>query len=117
MDEPEKCLSMASPATYRICVQGAIQRSWSASFSGMRVSFRHASTPEAVTYLTGDVLDQADLLGLLNRLYGLGLPLVSVQWRRQKVEHGRAKRLGKLANASRGQAQRTSRPKRGAAKG
>jgi hypothetical protein len=52
----------------------------------MRVTFRHLSTPDAVTFLTGDVLDQADLMGLLNRLYGLGLPLVSVQWRRAKVE-------------------------------
>jgi hypothetical protein len=94
---------MASPATYHICVQGAIQRSWSELFTGMRVTFRHLSTPDAVTFLTGDVLDQADLMGLLNRLYGLGLPLVSVQWRRGRVTQpaqARSRKSGKV-NAER----------------
>ena len=86
MDGSRDRLGMASPATYHICVQGAIQRSWSELFTGMRVTFRYLATPDAVTFLTGDVVDQADLMGLLNHLYGLGLPLVSVQWRRGKVK-------------------------------
>jgi hypothetical protein len=36
-----------------------------------------------VTILKGEVLDQAALVGLINRLYGLGLPLISVEWVRQ----------------------------------
>jgi hypothetical protein len=83
----------------------------------MRVTFRHASTVDAVTYLTGEVLDQADLLGLLNRLYGLGLPLVSVQWRRQTVAQGKPRRVGTSPKGRRAQAQRNTRSKRGAAKG
>jgi len=79
MAETSDPLTMSRPAEYRICVQGAIERSWSELFDGMRVSYRHVATPNALTVLTGDVLDQAALMGLLNRLYGLGLPLVSVQ--------------------------------------
>jgi hypothetical protein len=33
-----------------------------------------------VTTLTGKLLDQAALLGVLNQVYDLGLPLMLVQW-------------------------------------
>jgi hypothetical protein len=33
-----------------------------------------------VTVLTGQLTDQAMLLGVLNGLYGLGLCLLSVEW-------------------------------------
>jgi hypothetical protein len=84
MLEHQDRLTMSGPAEYRICVQGAIERSWAELFAGMKVAYRNVTTPNALTVLTGDVLDQAELIGLLNRLYGLGLPLVSVQWRRRK---------------------------------
>ena len=32
-----------------------------------------------VTVLTGQVMDQAELFGTLNRLYNLGFPLLSVE--------------------------------------
>jgi hypothetical protein len=85
MPEQQDRLTMSGPAEYRICVQGAIERSWTDLFAGMKVAYRNVASPGALTVLTGDVLDQAELIGLLNRLYGLGLPLVSVQWRRRKV--------------------------------
>jgi hypothetical protein len=90
MPEQQDRLTMSGPAEYRICVQGAIERSWTDLFAGMKVAYRNVATPGALTVLTGGVLtggvlDQAELIGLLNRLYGLGLPLVSVQWRRGKV--------------------------------
>jgi len=88
MAETSDPLTMSRPAEYRICVQGAIERSWSELFDGMRVSYRHVATPNALTVLTGDVLDQAALMGLLNRLYGLGLPLVSVQLRHSQRKRG-----------------------------
>jgi hypothetical protein len=117
MDGSRARLGMASPATYHICVQGAIQRSWSELFTGMRVTFRHLSTPDAVTFLTGDVLDQADLMGLLNRLYGLGLPLVSVQWRRGKVEQPAQERSRKSGKAHPARTRRKASPKGGVAEG
>ena len=84
MPEQTDRLTMSGPAAYRVCVQGAIDRSWVDLFAGMKLAYRNVATPNALTVLTGDVLDQAELMGLLNRLYGLGLPLVSVQWRRRK---------------------------------
>jgi hypothetical protein len=86
MPEEHERLTMAGAAAYRVCVQGAIERSWADLFGGMKVTYRNLATPNALTVLTGDVLDQAELIGLLNRLYGLGLPLVSVQWRHSKAD-------------------------------
>jgi hypothetical protein len=72
-------LSLADPAMYRICVQGVIGPSWSEDFAGFTISGQRLDDPSAMSCLQGRVQDQAELLGVLNRLYGLGLPLLSVQ--------------------------------------
>ncbi len=73
-------LSLHLPATYRICVQGALNENWSDYFSGLTLVSDSNAAPAGVTILTGQLTDQAALVGLLNRLYGLGLPLISVEW-------------------------------------
>jgi hypothetical protein len=80
MPEQRGRLTMAGPAQYRVRLQGVIERNWVDQLARMRVSYRNVGRANARTILTGEVLDQAELMGLLNRLYGLGLPLVSVQW-------------------------------------
>ena len=67
------------PANYRITVEGYLDDSWSDCVGGMTISaIRHAEKV-AVTTLMGQVRDQAELLGLLNTLYELHLPLLSVK--------------------------------------
>jgi hypothetical protein len=61
-------------STYQIRVRGHFEEKWSGSFDGFSVN----AQPEGVSVLTGSVLDQASLYGLLNRLQHLGLPLLSV---------------------------------------
>jgi hypothetical protein len=63
------------PATYEIRVPGHIGEQWSDWAGGMTIAVEGEGPP--VTTLTGAV-DQAALLGLLRRLYSLGLPLISV---------------------------------------
>ncbi len=77
---------MSGSASYRVCVQGAIDYGWAGQFAGMVLTYEDAATLRARTVLTGKLPDQAGLIGLLNRLYGLGLPLVSVQWLGQRQE-------------------------------
>ena len=72
-------LTLVDPSMYRICVQGWLGSGWSESFGGLEMTHQAAAGLDQVTVLTGPVLDQADLIGLINRLYGLGLPLISVQ--------------------------------------
>ena len=58
----------------KIRVKGRIDEHWSSWFANLMVT----STDHGQTILSGTVVDQAELYGLLARLRDLGLPLVSV---------------------------------------
>lgn len=60
-------------AFYRIEVEGQLDESWSGWFSGMALT-----SQGDVSTLTGPLADQADLRGLLSRIWDLNLTLVSV---------------------------------------
>jgi len=73
------------PATYLIQVQGWISERWVDWFDDMTITVRDDEDgAPAVTTLTGTVADQAALLGLLQKLYNLGFPLLLV--RRKEYE-------------------------------
>ena len=67
------------PATYAIKVQGRLDSGWSAWFDDLTVSVAGGGGAPAITTLTGPVIDQVALHGLLARIRDLGLPLLSVQ--------------------------------------
>ena len=69
---------MSEAWTYEIQIQGRIGERWADWFDDMRVSAQGEAL-SAITTLTGAVADQAALLGLLQKLYTLGLPLLLVQ--------------------------------------
>jgi hypothetical protein len=62
------------PTVYQICVKGRSTGRLAAALEGMTL---HAGTVDTV--FTGQVKDQSQLYGLLNRLQDLGLELISVQ--------------------------------------
>jgi hypothetical protein len=59
---------------YEIRVKGHLDSSWSDWLDGMRMFY----TDDGETLLTGYVVDQSALHGLLNRLRDIGIPLISV---------------------------------------
>ncbi len=67
------------PGRYRIRVQGQLNASWSSRLGGMVVTVKHPASQLPVTTLTGEVRDQAALLGVLNALYDQGCPLLKVE--------------------------------------
>jgi hypothetical protein len=62
------------PGHYEIRIQGRLDDRWAARFEGLTL------TPEdnGDTLLTGPVVDQAALHGLLRKVRDLGMPLISV---------------------------------------
>lgn len=72
-------LTLGTPATYRIRVQGRLDVSWSERLGGLRITTRRRGGQTSVTTLVGEVRDQAELIGILNSLYELHLPLLLVQ--------------------------------------
>lgn len=59
---------------YEIVVDGHVSSRWEAWFDG----FALASTADGTTVLRGDVVDQAALHGLIQRVRDLGIPLISL---------------------------------------
>ena len=59
---------------YRIVVKSELGDRYASDFEGMRMETR-----EGQTILTGEVKDQPHLFGILDRLNGLGLELLSVE--------------------------------------
>ena len=73
-------LKFTSPATYRIFIKGFLDESWSDRLNGMTID--HLNTDAGalpVTKLCGKVQDQAELLGVLNSIYEMHLPLVTLE--------------------------------------
>src|SRR6476469_8175324 len=62
------------PGRYEIRLKGHLDNRWADQFENM--IFTHAS--DGTTILTGPVVDQTALYGLLRRVRDLGLPLLSV---------------------------------------
>jgi hypothetical protein len=69
---------MASPATYQITVIGKLPDHWEAWFTKTTIRVEHGSEGSPHTCLTCQVIDQSELLGILNRLNNLNLPLQQV---------------------------------------
>jgi hypothetical protein len=73
-----KIISMGTPATYRIRVQGFLVHGWIDRLNGMRVITVSTREEEPTTTLEGGVKDQAELIGLMNTLYELHMSILSV---------------------------------------
>jgi hypothetical protein len=67
------------PGSYRIRVVGQLSASWADRLGGVTITVRHAASQQSVTTLTGEVSDQAALIGVLNTLYDMGFPLLKVE--------------------------------------
>jgi hypothetical protein len=59
---------------YRIVVRRELSDRYALAFEGMKMQ-----TKDGDTILTGEVKDQPHLFGILDRINGLGLELLSVQ--------------------------------------
>jgi hypothetical protein len=72
-------LTLDSPATYQICIQGSLDQSWADYVGDVSVRVQSQPGEPVVTVITGEFQDQAALTGALTQLYDLGFPLLSVE--------------------------------------
>lgn len=70
---------MYDPAVFSIRIQGEIGEDWAEYFGARMISTERGEARLPVTILTTEPLDQAGLIGLINHVNMLGLPLVSVE--------------------------------------
>ena len=72
-------LTMYDFAVFRVCIRGMLDESWSDYFGTQSMSVEVDEDGVAVTTFTTEAVDQAALVGLINRLNSLGLPLLAVE--------------------------------------
>jgi hypothetical protein len=80
MELADRKPNLDGPGTYRIRVPGRLDEHLSDWAEGMKVTVEQQGAGPPITTLTGPLVDQAALHGLLRRLYALGLPLIEVKW-------------------------------------
>jgi hypothetical protein len=72
-------LSVDKPAAYCIRVFGYLDEFWSERLGGMAITSSCQAGGGTVTILSGAMIDQAALFGVLKALYDMRLPLISVE--------------------------------------
>ena len=70
---------LGGPATYRIVVQGGLDPAYSDRLAGMTITRTQRGEGASKTELVGPLRDQAELRGVLETLYGLHMPVISVE--------------------------------------
>src|SRR5215218_6995033 len=67
-------MSRRTGTVYRIVVRSELSDKYAVAFEGMEMEAK-----DGVTVLTGKIIDQPHLYGILDRINGLGLELLSVE--------------------------------------
>ena len=67
-------MNPGQPVVYQIRIKGHLSRQWTDWFGGLTITLEDNGD----TLLTGSVVDQAALHGLLKKVRDLAMPLVSV---------------------------------------
>jgi hypothetical protein len=73
---------------YQIVVQGHLEQNWCDWFDGMSIQ----KLPSEETVLSGLIIDQFALHGILIKIRDLGLPLISVQRMESDQKHSNVRR-------------------------
>jgi hypothetical protein len=68
-----------APGRYRILIRGTLDAGWSDRLGGMTLSATQLAGGTPTTTLLGELADQSALVGVLNTLHDLGLPLISME--------------------------------------
>ncbi len=71
-------LSIDQPGIYCIRAQGMLSERWAGYFEEMAISTEVDAGGNPIIVFTGQLSDQAALHGVLQKLYNLGFPLISV---------------------------------------
>jgi hypothetical protein len=73
---------------FAIRIQGEIGEAWAEYFGARMISMERGESGFPVTVLTTKPIDQAGLIGLINHVNMLGLPLLSVECVAAPEENG-----------------------------
>jgi hypothetical protein len=84
-NDPKQKTDPSQPMIYQIRIEGHLDDQWTDWFGGMTITLEENGN----TLLTGPVVDQAALFGLLKKVRDEGIPLISIN----RVEPGKSPKL------------------------
>ena len=87
MERRRQRVNMFDPAVFCIRIEGKLGESWLEYFGAQSMSIEVDEAGLSSTTLISEPVDQAALVGMINRLNGLGLPVVSVECLSAPVEN------------------------------
>jgi hypothetical protein len=73
-------LGFSSPAFYQIKIKGTLHPRWLNQFGDLTLDVAHRVGCHSFSIIRGEISDQAQLIGILNSLHKLHLPVVEVRW-------------------------------------
>jgi len=78
---------MFDPAVFLIRVEGRLGETWLEYFGAQSISVEVDEAGRSSTTLCSEPVDQAALVGMINRLNGLGMAVVSVECLSTSIEN------------------------------
>lgn len=75
-NNPDPKTDTKQPMIYQIRIRGHLGAQWTSWFDGLTITLEDGGA----TLLSGPVMDQAALYGLLKRVRDLGMPLISLNY-------------------------------------
>jgi len=79
MAQRRQKLNMYEPSVFRIRVQGELNESWCEYFGTQSLTVCVDESGSPATILISAPVDQSALVGMINHLNALGVPLISVE--------------------------------------
>jgi len=84
-----KMIRKGTGTVYRIVMRSELPDRYAVAFEGMEMEKKNGDT-----VLTGEIIDQPHLFGILDRINGLGLQLLSVQALPEEVHSSAERKRG-----------------------
>ena len=80
MEKYQQSINRLEPAVYRIRIQGILDKNLSDYYGGMTIEHEGEPKQYAITILMGKLSVQSALIGVLNSLFDIGYPILSVEY-------------------------------------
>jgi hypothetical protein len=93
-DPTQGSVKMTEQDTVQICVQGWIGERWANWFDGLTLTYQGTAHASPVTLLSGPLVDQTALRGILTKIWDLNLTLLSVVCVRGERIDGHVDQMG-----------------------
>jgi hypothetical protein len=78
MEKKYEDIDSTTSEKFIIGVKGELKKNLSEIFGGLSISYKTVNNT-IISYLEGEIIDQAELIGILNTLFNMRYPIINVR--------------------------------------